>query len=69
MVGCHARNHENKNQRLESQARSGQGVVPDGICQGLDQVTSGLRTVFLVPTSPQVEKEKRFQKVMGASAG
>lgn len=52
-----ARNGENRTQRLESQANSGsdQGVVPEGMCLGLDEVTvlaSRLRTVFPVPTSP-----------------
>lgn len=67
-----ARKHENRGQRLESQAKSqsGQGKVPDGMCQSLGKVISGMRTVFLVPTSPKFQKEKRFQKVMlGISYG
>lgn len=44
-------------------------MVPGGMCQSLDKVTSGLRTVLLVQTSPKVEEEERFQEVMGASAG
>lgn len=52
-----ARSHENRSQRLKSQANSGsnQGVVLEGMCQGLDEVTvlaSRLRTVFPVPASP-----------------
>lgn len=62
----HARKHKNRRQRLESQAKSqsGQGVVPAWMCQGLGKVTSGLRTTFLLPTSPKVQEEKRLQKVM-----
>lgn len=61
-----ARKHENRGQRLESQAKSqnGQGKVPEGMCQSLGKVISGTRTVFLVPTSPKFQEEKRFQKVM-----
>lgn len=69
VAGGHARNHENRSQRLENQAKSGQGVVPGWMCQSLDKVISGLRTMLLVPTSPKVEEEERSQEVMGASVG